>query len=118
MTSPEFIANRIRQWTPQQPTAPVTLEIYPTLRCNLDCSFCDTTERHRPAVNELTTEQWLKIIEEAAQFGVQQVFVLGGGEPTIRTDFLTLLGAIKDHGMYGMLTTNGTLLNKQKRDEK
>ena len=66
MPSNEFIAARISKWTPTKPKGPVTLEIYPTLRCNLDCSFCDTTDRHRPPMNELSTETWLQIIDEAA----------------------------------------------------
>jgi len=116
MPSPEFIAARIAKWTPTEPKGPVTLEIYPTLRCNLDCSFCDTTDRHRPPINELSTETWLRIIDEAADYGAQQAFVLGGGEPMIRQDIITLMTRIKERGLRGMLTTNGTLLSATKRD--
>ena len=82
MTSPIEIANRILDANPNVP-APVTLEIYPTLRCNLDCQFCDTTDRHRPPQAELSPEEWKSIINEAAQIGTKQIFVLGGGEPFI-----------------------------------
>ena len=110
MVSTQFIADRIGQWDTEGPQGPVTLEIYPTLRCNLNCQFCDTTERHRPPVNELTTSQWLSIIDEANAMGVKQVYVLGGGEPLARHDTPLILERIKHHKMHGMLTTNGTLM--------
>ncbi len=79
MSEPEAIAARIRRWEKEGPQGPVTLELYPTLRCNLDCQFCDTTERHRPPMNEMSLERHMAILEEAAELGVQRVFILGGG---------------------------------------
>ena len=113
MVSPQHIAARIRQWETQGPQGPITLEIYPTLRCNLNCQFCDTTERHQPPIHELSTQRWLDIIDEAQAMGVKQVYVLGGGEPLARPDTPELLERIKSHNLYGMLTTNGTLLSAQ-----
>ncbi|MBM75551.1 MAG: hypothetical protein CMK59_09120 [Proteobacteria bacterium] len=111
--STKSIAQRISLW-PKSPQGPVTLEIYPTLRCNLNCQFCDTTDRHRPPMNERSLKRWLEIIDEAAQIGVQQLFVLGGGEPFIFNGLEHILERAKKHGMRGMLTTNGTLINKEK----
>jgi len=108
---PATIAARIQQGTPEAPSGPMTLEIYPTLACNLSCQFCDTTDRHRPPVNELSLERWLEIVDEAAEMGVARVFVLGGGEPLLRPDIATILTRIKARGLEGILTTNGTLLN-------
>lgn len=113
--SPEGVAARLTRWpasgrVPPQAPGPLTLELYPTLRCNLDCSFCDTTERHRPPVNELSCEELLAVVDDAAGLGVRRVFVLGGGEPLARRDTPQVLRRIKDHGMEGVLTTNGTLL--------
>lgn len=88
----------------------MTLEIYPTLRCNLNCQFCDTTDRHRPPINELSTTEWFRILDQAKELGVQQVYVLGGGEPLVRSDTPQILKKIKDNGFRGMLTTNGTLI--------
>ncbi len=108
--APEHIAGRIARWGTDGRQGPVTLEMYPTLSCNLDCAFCDTTDRHRPPVDELSTERWLSLLDEAAQIGVERVFVLGGGEPLARRDCPTLLRRIKHLGFEGILTTNGTLL--------
>lgn len=88
----------------------MTLELYPTLRCNLSCVFCDTTERHRPQVNELPLERQLEIVEEAAALGVQRVFILGGGEPLAAREVTPrLMRRVKELGLEGVLTTNGTI---------
>jgi MoaA/NifB/PqqE/SkfB family radical SAM enzyme len=95
----------------------MTLELYPTLACNLNCSFCDTTDRHRPPVNELSKERLLAIVDEAAALGVKRLFLLGGGEPLLRKEATpALMMRAKEHGMEGILTTNGTLLNSALTD--
>ena len=112
MPSPAEVAQRVRTWKTDGPQGPMTLEIYPTLACNLDCQFCDTTDRHRPPVDELSAERWLEIIDEAAALGVRRVFILGGGEPLLRKDATPqIMARVKQHGMEGILTTNGTLLS-------
>ena len=66
MSAPHEIAARIRMWEDHGPQGPMTLELYPTLSCNLDCAFCDTTDRHRAPVNELSTERLIEIVDEGA----------------------------------------------------
>ena len=80
------------------------------LRCNLSCSFCDTTYRHQKSEDELSLEEWLLLIDQAVESGVQQFFVLGGGEPFVKKGIIDILQAIKSHNCYGMLTTNGSLI--------
>lgn len=108
---PAHIAARIARWPTQGRQGPMTLELYPTLACNLDCRFCDTTDRHQPPMAELSGQRLLEIVDEAAELGVRRVFVLGGGEPLLRKDTPALLHRIKARGMEGVLTTNGTLLS-------
>jgi len=108
---PTSISARIARWGEHGRQGPVTLEMYPTLSCNLDCTFCDTTDRHRPPVDELSTKRWLALLDEAASLGVRRVFVLGGGEPLARRDCAVLLQRVKDLGLEGILTTNATLLS-------
>ena len=114
MPSPQTIAQRILVHQPNVPP-PITLEIYPTLRCNLDCQFCDTTDRHRPPQQELSSSEWCQIVKEAAQMGAKQLFVLGGGEPFIYPSLMEILHVAKEEGLWGMITTNGTFLNAERR---
>ena len=116
MSEPAEIAARIRQWETDGIQGPTTLELYPTLKCNLDCGFCDTTERHHPNVAELPPERQLSLVEEAASMGVKRVFILGGGEPLLARQITPLLmERTKALGMEGILTTNGTLLDESLR---
>jgi len=115
---PANVAARVARWSTEGVQGPLTLEVYPTLRCNLDCRFCDTTDRHRPPVDELSTARWLEIIDEAAALGVKRLFVLGGGEPLARRDATpALMRRAKAHGMEGVLTTNGTLFTPALMDQ-
>ena len=86
------------------------------MRCNLSCSFCDTTYRHQKSEDELSLEEWISIIDEAVLSGVQQFFVLGGGEPFVKRGILEILRAIKSHNCYGMLTTNASLIDHKASD--
>ncbi len=89
---------------------PWTLEVYPTLRCNLSCQFCDTTDRHRPPQNELSAARWERIVNEAADLGARRIMVLGGGEPLLAEATATILRTAGHRGLQGFLTTNGTRL--------
>ncbi len=90
----------------------MTLELYPTLRCNLDCGFCDTTERHHPNVEEMGLNEQMRLLEEAHEMGVKRVFLLGGGEPLLAREITpALMRRTKELGMEGILTTNGILFD-------
>lgn len=108
---PKGIAARVHRWSEHGPQGPVTLELYPTLKCNLDCRFCDTTDRHQPRQNELPLARHLALLDEAHALGVKRVFILGGGEPLLARDLTpAIMQRVKDLGMEGVLTTNGTIL--------
>jgi MoaA/NifB/PqqE/SkfB family radical SAM enzyme len=113
MDERQAIAARVQARAAGKTVGPWTLEVYPTLRCNLDCSFCDTTERHQPARQELPLSRWLQIIEEAAALGAKRLMVLGGGEPMIAAATLPMMERAKALGLSGMLTTNGTLMSAE-----
>lgn len=118
MPDPATIAERIRRWPERGTQGPLTLELYPTLRCNLSCRFCDTTDRHRPGLPELSPERQLALLDEAAELGVRRLFLLGGGEPlAARSLTPALMARAKALGMEGILTTNGTLLGPELREQ-
>lgn len=105
------IAGRVRAREEGPGPGPWTLELYPTLRCNLDCAFCDTTDRHRPAAGELPAERWVALLEEAAALGARRLMLLGGGEPLLSPATPPLIRRAKALGMAGTLTTNGTRMD-------
>lgn len=110
MDERDAIAARVVQNANTPGGGPWTLEVYPTLRCNLSCQFCDTTDRHRKPQNELSGARWSQIIDESADLGTQRIMVLGGGEPLLAEAAPAIFSRAKERGLTGFLTTNGTRL--------
>lgn len=87
-------------------TRPIVAYVKLTRRCNLDCGYCPW---HTAATNfdgELSTEEWINIIDRLYESGVR-IFVLEGGEPTLRRDLSSLLDYIHGLDAYSILATNG-----------
>lgn len=106
----EEIGQRIALWNEGKPQPPYTLELYPTMRCNLSCSFCDTTYRKGSKEEELSRERYLEIADEAGVLGIRRCYILGGGEPMVRLETtVELMVRLKENGIWGMMTTNGTI---------
>ena len=77
-----------------------------THRCPLHCPYCSNpVELDRRSV-ELDTETWLRVLDEAARFGIVQVH-LSGGEPTARKDLEAIVGQCARLGLYSNLITSG-----------
>ena len=57
----------------------------------------------------METRDALKVIDQLADFGVVAVD-FSGGEPTLREDLEVLAGRAKEHGVYTILSTNGTTI--------
>jgi len=108
-------AERVISWAKGRPVGPVRIEIHPTNRCNLKCRFCwQTNSKPEDYLEEISEEDLFRIVDEAAQMGVKEWIVSGGGEPFVRgKTTLELMRRIKEKGMWGQLTTNGALLTRE-----
>ena len=86
-----------------------------THRCPLSCPYCSNPlELERPK-GELTTEEWLRVIDEAAELGVLQIH-FSGGEPTVRKDLEALIARAREREVYSNLITAGVLLDAKRLD--
>ncbi|MGW3174372.1 pyrroloquinoline quinone biosynthesis protein PqqE [Streptomyces sp. NPDC001153] len=86
--------------------APLGLIAELTYRCPLQCLYCSNPvelSRHR---DELQTEHWLRILDQARELGVLQVH-LTGGEPLLRRDLTVLVDRARRLGLYTNLVTSG-----------
>ena len=83
-----------------------------TKACNLNCIHCYAKAVHQSSDGELTTEQGINLIDDLAAFGVP-VLLFSGGEPLLRPDLVKLARYAVDKGMRAVISTNGTLINKQ-----
>lgn len=118
---------RLKKWAEGEKTGPLSLEIWPTNRCNLHCIMCGTWASRRKAEEkgiiydpkeemkrELPDEVWLKIVNEAFKLDIKEFLITGGGEPLMRKELtLKIMEKIKENEGYGTLNTNGTLITSQ-----
>src|SRR6056297_1736795 len=85
-----------------------------TDRCNFDCVYChneglgDTRGPMEAADDELSTDQVVRILEVAAEVGVEAA-KFTGGEPMLREDLEEIVRRTPD-SMETSITTNGTFL--------
>lgn len=87
-----------------------------THRCPLHCPYCSNPIELITAEDELRTDQWLSVLEEARELGVLQVH-MSGGEPLARHDLVDLVGRASDLGCYLSLVTSGLGLTERKMDK-
>jgi len=82
-------------------------------RCPLSCPYCSNPVALERGGGELSTEEWLRVIDEAADLGVLQIH-FSGGEPTVRRDLETLIARARAREVYSNLITSGVLLDAQR----
>jgi radical SAM protein with 4Fe4S-binding SPASM domain len=83
-----------------------------TLACDLACHHC-ASRAGRPRADELDTRESLDLVAQLAALGVREVTLIGG-EAYLRDDWLTILAAIRDHGMLPTMTTGGRQLTAER----
>jgi len=62
--------------------------------------------------HELTTDEWQRVIDKAWEIGIPHI-VFTGGEPTLRSDLITLIEKAEANGQVTGLATDGFKLNDQ-----
>jgi len=94
-----------------QPAPPMALLAELTHRCPLACPYCSNPLTLERAGNELDTDDWRRVLTEAANLGVLQAH-FSGGEPLIRKDLETLIAHAAGCGLYTNLITSGMALSQ------
>ena len=104
---------RIKAWMKNKPMPPYQIEIKPTNKCNLRCVTCEAMGDLKYNKNEeLTLDIYKKLIEEAAEIKVKNIHLSGGGDPLCSDITPNLMKYIKQKGMEGTVSTNGTLFTE------
>ncbi len=85
-------------------------------RCNLRCVHCYSQSRNIEYENELTTAEAKAVLEDLGEFG-SPVILFSGGEPLMREDLTELIAHAKKQGLRAVISTNGTLITKEKAIE-
>lgn len=92
--------------------SPMSLLAELTHRCPLQCPCCSNPLALEPRQNELSTAEWISVLDQAAEMGVLQVH-FSGGEPMSRPDLPELIRHAVGLGLYTNLITSGVLLNEK-----
>jgi MoaA/NifB/PqqE/SkfB family radical SAM enzyme len=109
--------DRLREIGEEKFIRPITVEISPTDKCNLNCSWCSVRDR---AGRELSLEQVKDVINDYATWGAKSFEFTGGGDPLMHPDIEEIveyahdkIGGEKFVGGVGLIT-NGIGLAKIK----
>lgn len=93
--------------------APIGLLAELTHRCPLQCPYCSNPIELERVKSELTTEQWVSVMEQAGEMGILQIH-LSGGEPTARKDLEEIVAAAARAGLYINLITAAVTLKRDR----
>jgi MoaA/NifB/PqqE/SkfB family radical SAM enzyme len=86
---------------------PLIGEFEITAACNLNCKMCYAK---KTSPNDLSVEAWKHIFKDAVDAGLVYA-LLTGGEPFLRSDFITLYTYLYDLGTRITIFSNGTVFN-------
>lgn len=87
-----------------------------TYDCPLKCPYCSNPLDLGSRDDELSTEQWLKVLDEGRQLGAVQLG-LSGGEPLLRKDLETIVTHASSIGFYSNLITSGIGLTEKRIEQ-
>ena len=87
-----------------------------TQRCNLKCVHCYAHAQTCDGTDPIGTDEAKTIIDDLAAYGCP-VMLFSGGEPLVREDLVELAAHATEKGMRAVISTNGTLITKEKAKE-
>lgn len=88
-----------------------SVKIKLTARCNLKCIMCRYGRGWAPP--EVEEARWVELLPQLAALGCRKVH-FSGGEVLVRPDFERLVGVAADVGLKVTMTSNLTLLTKDR----
>ena len=92
-----------------RPAPPLALLAELTHRCPLTCFYCSNPLELERRNAELGTDEWRRVLSEAADLGVLQIH-FSGGEPMARRDLPELVRHAAGLQLYTNVITSGVLL--------
>ena len=105
------VVNKIKR---ERKGAPVSIQIGPTSRCNLSCSFCSNANRTKH--EDLDPVMLVDFLMHMKDLGAKAVEWTGGGDPTMYENINYFLEFAGLAGFEQGMITNGILL-REKIDE-
>ena len=94
-------------------SVPLALIAELTHRCPLHCVYCSNPIEMQKAAAELSTQEWVRVFQEAGRLGALHAHFTGG-EPLARTDLTELVAGARVAGLYVNLITSGIGLSEKR----
>jgi PqqA peptide cyclase len=85
---------------------PLALIAEITHRCPLHCVYCSNPLELAAVNSELSTEEWIDVLQQAGKLGMLHAHFTGG-EPLARPDLTELIAGARAAGLYTNLITSG-----------
>ena len=89
---------------------PLLLDVSITNRCERQCDFCYRKAQSRGY--DMPIEDYSVLLSQAKQCGVQQI-AIGGGEPTLHPNFISILEQTVESGLIPNYSTNADYLTDE-----
>ena len=83
-------------------SAPISMYLCLTHRCPNNCLYCSAKKRQTS--NELTTLEWIKVINDLQNMNTC-IIGLTGGEPMLRTDIYEIVNSIDNRSVSTLFTS-------------
>jgi PqqA peptide cyclase len=84
-----------------------------TYRCPLQCPYCSNPIEIAKYKDELSTEDWIRVMREGRKMGATQLG-FSGGEPLVRPDLEELITEARSLGYYTNLITSGVGMDEER----
>jgi len=98
---------------PSKPGNPLWLLAEVTYKCPLHCVFCYNPVDYTRYGEELSTDDWLRVLRQGREIGATQLG-FSGGEPLVRDDLEIMVSEARKLGYYSNLITSGVGLNEKR----
>lgn len=89
---------------------PIHVQVIPTNKCNLNCSFCSCSKRTKKLEMNLTKA--FEMVDLLKSCGCKAMTITGGGEPLLYPSIEAFMSYVHKNGIKMGLVTNGLLLDK------
>ncbi|MGD9201179.1 MAG: radical SAM protein, partial [Chitinispirillia bacterium] len=91
---------------------PIEAALFLTKKCNSRCTMCNYWKA-ADNINELTTEEVLRLLEELKGLGVVILSLSAEGEITLRKDLPLIIDRIRQHGFLYSVNTNFLYISEE-----
>lgn len=103
--------DRVEAWRRGEKIAPVTIDAAITRKCNYACNFC-YAQMQANEDGDVTREQFLSFLSDAAEVGVKGVSLISDGESTVSPFYAEAIEHGAKVGLKIGVGSNGLLLRK------